>query len=190
MLRINNCMQPLRFFYLHRGLLVSPPLVLALVLTYGQAENGRLVWTMGLLIFFLGLFGRIWAQQHLHYRLKMPMTLTRTGPYSLLRNPIYVSNTLMGIGLTVVSRIWWMVPITLLWCAVIFSIVVREEEQRISKVFGPPYSAYLKEAPRWIPRRSHQPLGFVNEHLVPTILTELYNLLYLIPFVIKELVRR
>ena len=179
-------MRHLRFFYLNRGLLASPPLLLALFLTYRQAENGWLVWTIGLLIFFLGLFGRIWAQQHLHYRLKMPMTLTRTGPYALIRNPIYVFNILTSVGLTVVSRVLWMVPITILWSAVIFSIVVREEEQRISKVFGPPYLAYLKEVPRWIPRGSKVPLELVNEHLAPSIRAELYNLLYLIPFVIKE----
>ena len=83
-----------------------------------------------------------------------------------------------------------MVPITILWCAVIFSIVVREEERRISKVFGPPYSAYLKEVPRWIPRRSKKPLEMVNQHLAQSIRAEMYNLLYLIPFVIKELVRQ
>jgi protein-S-isoprenylcysteine O-methyltransferase Ste14 len=183
-------MRPLRFFYLHRGLLASPPLILALFITDGQSENGRLVWTIGLLIFALGLFGRIWAQQHLHYRLKMPITLTRTGPYALLRNPIYVSNTLMSVGLTVVSRVLWMVPITILWCALIFSIVVREEERRISKVFGPPYRAYLTEVPRWAPRRSKMPLELINAHLARSILAEIYNLLYLIPFVIKELVRQ
>lgn len=83
-----------------------------------------------------------------------------------------------------------MVPITILWCAVVFSIVVREEEERIVKVFGPPYSAYLAEVPRWIPRAAKMPLEFVNEHLAPSIRAEMYNLLYLIPFVIKELLRR
>ena len=183
-------MQPLRFFYLNRGLLSTPPLLLALFLTYGEAKNGFLVWTVGLLIFFLGLLGRIWAQQHLHYRLKMPMILTRTGPYALLRNPIYVSNILTSVGLTVVSRVVWMVPITILWCGLIFSIVVREEEERIAKVFGPPYTAYLAEVPRWIPRHARMPFEFVNEHLAPSIRAEMYNLLYLIPFVIKEVVRQ
>ena len=183
-------MQHLRFFYLHRGLLASPPLLLALFLTYGESENGWLVWIAGLFIFLLGLLGRIWAQQHLHYRLKMPMSLTRTGPYALLRNPIYVSNILMSVGLIIVSRVLWMVPITILWCALVFSMVVREEEERIVKVFGPPYSDYLAEVPRWIPRHAKVPLELVNEHLAPSIRAELYNVLYLIPFVIKEIVRR
>jgi protein-S-isoprenylcysteine O-methyltransferase Ste14 len=179
-----------KFFYLHRGLLASPPLILALFLSHGQAENGWLVWTIGLLIFSLGLFGRIWAQQHLHYRLKMDITLTQTGPYGWLRNPIYVSNTLMSVGLTVVSRVLWLVPITILWCAVLYSIVVKEEEKWISKVFGEGYRAYLEEVPRWIPRRSKMCLECVNEDLVPSIRAEIYNLLFLIPFVIKELVLR
>jgi protein-S-isoprenylcysteine O-methyltransferase Ste14 len=183
-------MQHLRFVYLNRGLLASPPLLLALFLTYHEVQNGLLVWTAGLLIFTLGLLGRVWAQQHLHYRLKMPMILTRTGPYALVRNPIYVFNILMSIGLTVVSRVVWMVPITILWSAVVFAIVVREEEQRIAKVFGPPYVAYLKEVPRWVPRSFHPPLELVNQHLTPSIKAELYNLLYLVPFVIKEIVRQ
>lgn len=182
-------MRHLRFFYLHRGLLGAVPLILALFLSRGQAENGWLVWTVGLLIFFLGLFGRIWAQQHLQYRLPGPITLTQTGPYGWLRNPIYVSNTLMSVGLTVVSRVLWLVPITILWCAVLYSIVVREEEEWVSKVFGEGYRAYFEEVPRWIPRRSKMRLAWVTEYLVPSIRAEIYNLLYLIPFVIKELVR-
>lgn len=183
-------MRHLRFFYLHRGLLASPPLILALFLSHGQAENGWLVWTIGLLIFCLGLFGRIWAQQHLRYRLSGPITLTQTGPYGWLRNPIYVSTILISVGLTVVSRVLWLVPITILWCAVLYSIVVREEEEWMSRVFGGGYRAYFEEVPRWIPHRSKMRLQCVTEYLVPSIRAEIYNLLYLIPFVIKELVRR
>jgi len=184
-----NYMSQLRFFYNQRGVLASLPLILAVFITYGETQEGLLAWAIGLTIFFLGLFGRIWAQQHLHYRLKMAITLTRTGPYALLRNPIYVSNTLMSVGLTVTSRLLWMVPVTLLWCVLIFSIVVREEESRVVKVFGQPYADYLKDVPRWLPRGTQQPLGLVNEHLAQSIRAELYNLLYLLPFLIKEIVR-
>lgn len=183
-------MPELRFFYNQRGLLASLPLILALFITYAATPEGWLAWGIGLSIFFIGLFGRIWAQQHLHYRLKIAINLTRTGPYALLRNPIYVSNTLMSIGLTVTSRVLWMVPITILWCAVIFSIVVREEESRVVKVFGQAYADYLKEVPRWLPRGTQLPLELVNEHFAPSIRAELYNLLYLLPFLIKEIVRR
>ena len=180
----------LRFFYNNRGVLASLPLVAALFLTYGESANGLACWTSGLLIFALGLFGRIWAQQHLHYRLKMAIDLTRTGPYAFVRNPIYISNTLMSVGLVVVSRVLWLVPITILWCVVIFSIVIRNEESRVFKAFGQPYLAYREEVPRWIPRPSKRPLGLVNEHLAHSIRAELYNLLYLLPFLIKEIVRR
>ncbi len=183
-------MPQLRFFYNQRGILASLPLVLSLFITYGETENGWLAWTIGLLVFFLGLFGRIWAQQHLHYRLKMEMNLTRTGPYAFIRNPIYISNTLMSVGLTLVSRVWWMIPITIIWCALVFSIVVREEESRIIKVFGQPYADYLKEVPRWFPRMTRKPLGLVNEYLARSIRAEVYNLVYLVPFLIKEIVRR
>ncbi|HEV2884718.1 MAG TPA: isoprenylcysteine carboxylmethyltransferase family protein [Pyrinomonadaceae bacterium] len=180
----------LRFFYLQRGVLATPPLLLALVIFRGQSVNGWLCWSVGLGLFTLGLLGRIWAQQHLHYRLKIPMALTRTGPYTLVRNPIYICNTLMVVGLTFTSRVLWLVPITLIWMMVLYSIVVREEEGRLSKEMGEPYLAFLREVPRWVPRAVNANLGLVNQHLWPSIKAEAHNLLLVIPFVIKEFVNR
>jgi protein-S-isoprenylcysteine O-methyltransferase Ste14 len=76
----------------------------ALLLSNGHAKSNLVLWTIGFLIFLVGMFGRIWAQEHLHYRLKVPLTFTRTGPYAWIRNPIYVSNTLMFVGLVVVIQ--------------------------------------------------------------------------------------
>jgi len=149
----------------------------------------RYIWLIGLTIFLIGVFGRIWAQEHLHFRLKMNVTFTDSGPYGMVRNPIYICNTLICTGLTVASHILWLVPFTLLWCVVLYYFVVREEEQHMEQ-YGAASEAYFREVPRWIPRFPRKPLGFINEHLGPSVVAELFNFLYLLPFIGKEIVYR
>ena len=87
------------WFYRFRGWLVAPPLLLALFSTAGRVDRPWLCWGLGLALFAAGVFVRLWAQEHLHYRLRAETALTRTGPYRRMRNPIYVGNTLIGAGL-------------------------------------------------------------------------------------------
>ena len=72
----------------------------------------------------------------LHYRLKMRKVLTSTGPYAWVRNPIYIANTSMLVGLTCTSEHFWFVPIMLLWCAVVYHYVVRREESHLRDKYG------------------------------------------------------
>ena len=60
----------------------------------------------------------------------MDNAFTHTGPYRWVRNPIYISNTLLCVGLTVLSQVLWMVPVTIAWCLIVYTIVIREEENR------------------------------------------------------------
>ena len=172
-------------FYKYRGVLIVPPLVIALFWPISESETNWIVWPIGLSIVLLGVFGRIWAQQHLHLRIKVPVQLTTTGPYALVRNPIYISNTLICIGLTVLSHHLWLVPFTALWCAVLYSFVVREEEQHI-KQYGSKAAAYFRDVSRWIPRYRGKPLMVTNDFLTASIWAEAHNFLFFFPFIIKE----
>ncbi len=104
-----------RWVYRFRGYLVSPPMILAVFCHHLETE-GDFVWSFGIFLFIAGVALRIWAQQHLHYRLKSHKTLTMTGPYLFVRNPIYIGNTLILVGATVVSELLWLVPLTLFYC--------------------------------------------------------------------------
>lgn len=81
-------------WYRHRGWLVLPPLLLALFIHDFELEKHALVWGSGLTLFVAGVALRLWAQQHVHYRLAAETVCTRSGPYALTRNPIYIGNTL------------------------------------------------------------------------------------------------
>lgn len=178
-------MPPLQGFFKHRALLIIPPLAIALFWPRGEV-NVACLWAVGMSIFFLGLLGRIWAQEHLHFRLKMPVTLTTTGPYAIVRNPIYIFNTLICAGLTVLSGNVWLVIATIVWCAILYHLVVLEEEEHIRQ-YGEAKEEYFEQVSRWLPSYRNTPLAFTNEFLKPSIAAETHNFLFLLPFLVKEL---
>jgi Phospholipid methyltransferase len=129
---------------------------------------------------------------HLHYRLSVRKTLTTTGPYTYIRNPIYVGNTIMLLGLTVLSELLWFFPVMFLWCMVVYTFVVRREEAHLAGKYGQPYAEFLKSIPRWIPRaRSTRKRGGIwpqgKSFFWPSVAVELHCLLWLVPLAGKEM---
>lgn len=180
-----------RFFYRFRGWLVAPPLLFALFATFGRVDRPYLCWGLGLALFAGGLFLRVWAQQHLHYRLRVDTSLTRSGPYRRLRNPIYWGNTLIGAGLVATSGLLWLVLPSAAWFLAVYTVVVRYEEGVLVRQYGEPYRRFLREVPRWLPHSSPGwGLELINEHLGASCVAELHNFLFLVPFAIRALVLR
>jgi protein-S-isoprenylcysteine O-methyltransferase Ste14 len=171
-----------------RGYLVSPPLIFALFCFRWETEMHSLTWPLGVSLFFLGFILRIWAQQHLHYRL-MVKSLTTTGPYLFIRNPIYVGNMLICLGAVITSELLWMAPITLSYCFFIYSLVVQYEEEHLLKKYGMRYQMYLSDIPRWLPRaiRSRN-LGLINRYFWTSVVAEIHCPLLLLPFALKEFI--
>lgn len=85
-----------------------------------------------------------------------PRRVVATGPYSFVRNPIYLA------ALLIVSGEAWLFesPSLLLYAAglaVAFHLlIVGYEEPRLRARFGEPYVAYCRAVSRWLPRRPCQ----------------------------------
>jgi protein-S-isoprenylcysteine O-methyltransferase Ste14 len=171
-----------------RGILADLPLIFALFWTRGETHDPLLNWSLGLSLLALGVAVRIWAQQHLHNRLVKTLEFTFTGPYQLVRNPLYIGNTLIIVGATFFSNLLWMVPISLAWCAIFYSVIVRYEEHGLAKHFGDPYVKYKARVPRWFPQiGAPRHPEFVNEYFGRAVFAELHCFLVIVPFVIKDL---
>ena len=185
--------EPYTAVYKVRGILMAPPFLFLMMTFIGETEWDSLVWPMGFVLFGLGVLIRVWAQMHLHYRLRIRKTLTTTGPYVYLRNPIYVANTTMLLGLTVMSELLWFLPLMLVWCVVVYSLVVRREEAHLLNKYGEPYAEYVRNVPRWVPSSKQSRMGSApqyqaREYLWQSVAAELHCLLWLVPLIGKELV--
>jgi len=172
-----------------RGILVAPIYILALFCTFSETETWE-VKVLGLMIFFVGLFMRVWSQMNLHYRLKAPRKLTITGPYVYVRNPIYIGNIMILAGTTLISELVWLTPIMIIACVIAYSLVIRYEESHLIDKYGQPYIEYLKNVPRWIPTSLRNSTFHKDNQwnfFLPSIRAEAHILLLLILPIIKEL---
>ena len=72
------------------------------------------------------------------------------GPYAMVRNPLYLGNLLIFLGLGV--AVWpWALVVTPLLC-LHYAFIVAWEESNILAKMGLPYEDYCKRVPRWFPR--------------------------------------
>jgi len=119
------------------------------------------------------------------------MNLTVTGPYALVRNPIYIANTLICIALTLASEVLWLLPVTILTCAIVYTLAVRHEEGKLVEQYGDAYVGYQRRVSRWVPR---WPNGlkprWTRDYLRASLAGEAHNLLFIIPLLLKELLSR
>jgi len=179
------------FAYRHRGQLVAVPLVWAAICSWHEYENGPVTWAAAGIVFLIGVALRVWSQQHLHYRLRAKTNLTVTGPYALVRNPVYIANTLICIALTLASEVLWLLPVTILTCAIVYTLVVRYEEGKLAERYGDAYIAYQRCVSRWAVR---WPNGlkarWTRDHLRASLAAEAHNMLLMIPLLLKELLSR
>jgi protein-S-isoprenylcysteine O-methyltransferase Ste14 len=177
-----------RMAYHLRGVLIAPLFIFALLCFSYETESDWVIWSGGVSIFILGLLLRIWAQQHLHYRLHVKKHFTDTGPYSFVRNPIYLGNILLCLGCIIVSELLWLTPIAFFYCFGIYSLVVRYEEGHLLEKYGEPYRRFMWKVPRWFPKTlSFKDLEIKNEYLRATMFAEIQCGLLLVPFLAKEL---
>ncbi|HTR80111.1 MAG TPA: isoprenylcysteine carboxylmethyltransferase family protein [Bacteroidota bacterium] len=76
------------------------------------------------------------------------------GPFSYVRNPLYVGNILMYVGVGIMSNA--LAPYLVLAAFVFFlfqyRVIVMKEEEYLQTAFGEEYSRYLLNVPRFFPR--------------------------------------
>jgi protein-S-isoprenylcysteine O-methyltransferase Ste14 len=140
-----------------RSWLPVPLGVAVVVLRTGEAD-GPWPLLIGTTLVVVGEVLRLWAVRHIG-TISRTRTSTRqgplitSGPFRLVRNPLYLGNWLIWSGLVVASRLLWMLPIAWAVFALQYGTMVIWEEARLRSMFGRQYDYYLRDVPRWLPSR-------------------------------------
>lgn len=171
--------------YRYRGPLLAPPLLAALLL---EPRGSPWDWAVGAALFAAGGLLRIWAGQHVRYRLDDAHRLATGGPYRWLRNPVYLGTLLLCAGAVATTGRPWLAAGTAAWCAAVYLPVVRFEEEHLERKFGEEYREYRRRVPRWLPRPASAPPELATGHLGAAVRAEAGTLLLIVPFVIRALV--
>ncbi len=121
--------------------------LLALILTVLFARPILLSLLVGLAVTIVGLILRLWACGHL----KKEKELTTSGPYRFTRNPLYLGNVIIGIGVVVGSYTWLVIGIFAIYFLVFYPVMILEEKSRMQKFFPLQYSPYSNNVPLFFP---------------------------------------
>lgn len=77
--------------------------------------------------------------------------LVTTGPYSYVRNPLYLGNFLLSIGVTLFTNIYWLIPVLILGYFIQYIPIIVVEETYLLESCGQVYVEYQEEVSRFLP---------------------------------------
>ena len=134
------------------------PIPIALMIIYFSGTDSSFRFT-GFALLFLGESIRIWAVSHAGgatrtLKVGAP-SLCTSGPYSLSRNPLYLGNMFMYVGIVLIAgmpnQLFAAITIAAFFI-VQYSLIVSLEEETLDKLFGKEYSEYKQNVPPIFPR--------------------------------------
>ncbi len=111
--------------------------------------------SFGLVLLPLGLGFAIWARVHIGRNWGTPMTqkddpeLVTSGPYHLVRHPIYSGILLAGVGTAVALSWLWLIAVVLAGVYFVYSATV--EERFMTEQFPDTYPVYKRSTKMLVP---------------------------------------
>lgn len=157
----------------------TPLPILIMILYYARPNSSYLVF--GILSIFLGEFIRIWSVSYAGGETRTMnvggSAVCKSGPYSYIRNPLYVGNMFLYVGLTLIAgspNIFLVTLTTFTFFFIQYSLIISLEEEALEKKFGDEYVNYKKEVPSIIPKLNSKfkNLDTIPSSLIKTLKTE------------------
>lgn len=141
----------------------TPIPLLAAVLI--MAEPGPMTIVAGGALVLLGESIRLWAVGYAGSATRTrhvgAPSLITNGPYGRIRNPLYVGNFMLSLGLCIMAWAWmpYMLGVFVVAFGIQYGLIVSLEEESLRKTFGAQYEAYLAKVPRCLPRITEYAAG-------------------------------
>ena len=142
-----------------------PPLIYIAAFFAAYALNSLLsvplpdhwvVKILGSLAIGVGLALDLWAavSLYLHRTSIMPhraaSRLVTQGPYRFTRNPIYLANMLVMIGISFLIANGWLTLFAFLSAAIVDRVAIQREEEHLHRRFGDGWKLYAERTRRWL----------------------------------------
>jgi protein-S-isoprenylcysteine O-methyltransferase Ste14 len=107
----------------------------------------------GVAVSAAGLVARAWASGHL----RKEKELTVSGPYRYSRNPLYLGNLVIGLGIVIGARSWWVGGLFVAYFGVFYPLIIGRERDRMRQLFPDKYAEYGRKVPLFFPsfRKGH-----------------------------------
>jgi protein-S-isoprenylcysteine O-methyltransferase Ste14 len=138
-----------------RRTVVPIPLAVALLMIPASPAQPSALVATGAVLVALGEAIRLWGVRHIgaisRTRSDRLGRLVASGPFALVRNPLYLGNVVLWGGFAVSARVPWLIPAFVAILALEYHAIVRWEERLLEERLGERYRAYAARVPRWLP---------------------------------------
>ena len=114
-----------------------------------------------------GEFLRIWAVGYAGAStrartLGAARDLVTTGPYSYVRNPLYLGNFLLSLGVCLIANVYWLVAVLVVGYFCQYLPIIALEETYLLASCGSVYRTYREQVPRFVPQ--FRPYPELSDH--------------------------
>lgn len=146
------------FVYRTRGLYFFLPLVASIIIkALSRGTTPLPLFVLGVAIAVVGQAFRMYSASWLWGRQVVTSPeaefLCTSGPYAYVRNPLYLGNLIIGIGLCLTIGEWYAYLLFLASFGLVYAVVIPYEEEFLRKKFGAVYAAYVAATARLLPGR-------------------------------------
>lgn len=107
---------------------------------------------IGVVLIMVGIGGRLWSTLYIGGH--KAATVIDTGPYSVMRNPLYFFSTVAASGVGMQTGSLVLGALFGFGCWLAFTIVTLREEKWLTANLGQVYVDYVNRVPRFFPKPS------------------------------------
>jgi protein-S-isoprenylcysteine O-methyltransferase Ste14 len=104
---------------------------------------------LGLFFISVGALGRIWSSLYICGH--KTVEIIDQGPYSAVRNPLYLFSFIGVVGIALSTGNWIFMTMILTLFLVYYPFVIIGEEKKLIRLHGERFNAYMHRTPRFFP---------------------------------------
>lgn len=142
-------------FFRYRSYTPIPFLILMIIFENASVTSLIVGFIIALIGESIRLWGVSWAGSETRTTGKVGGTyLIISGPFAYVRNPLYVGNILIYLGLGIMSFALfpYLQILALIFFVFQYYLIVKAEEEYLFNTFGEQYKKYFENVPRFFPR--------------------------------------
>jgi protein-S-isoprenylcysteine O-methyltransferase Ste14 len=127
-------------------------LAIVLILVFALTNHAQAVWAaVGMAAALLGMLVRLYASGFIVKNKQ----LARTGPYALVRHPLYTGNILLVMGFAIANTSLWAIPLALLFFWFYYPPAIEYEDRKLHGIFGEAWQQWARDTPALMPKFSN-----------------------------------
>jgi protein-S-isoprenylcysteine O-methyltransferase Ste14 len=118
---------------------------------YSGSIQEDILEALGFAFILLGQIIRVSARGYKAEHSQDSRALIQSGPYQVVRNPMYLGIFLIGLGVVLAVFRWWAIMVFVAVFIIRYILLIYKEEKKLFAIFPQAYPEYCRKVPRIFP---------------------------------------